>query len=851
MLDWLPQFVNGLGILAILSMCVAYIEPMAAVASKRILHDIIIGFLFGVVIVVVMLKPIELPIGATFDPRGGPAILAAVFGGPIGALVAASIGAFGRYYLIGGPVALGGAVGFLLYGVFGLLALWAIRRWSLEINHTVLAVIGALGTLAVLPAFIVSVDPQTAFQIIKKAGLIVLANNIASTVIVGLALEFSRRYVQLQRNLAKQQQEDAKLSLVARETTNTVIITDAGGLIEWVNAGFTRTTGYTLEEAKGIKPSTLLQGPDTDPETIKKMSRYLAQGIGFDVEILNYHKDGTPYWVEISCQAIQEPDEPKKFIAIENDITLRKRESERAEKAEKMLLMAIDSIEDGFVLYDKDDRLVLANRVYKEFFQQGPEIIKPGVDFETILRASAKSDRYHLLDDAAERDLANRASRFEELIQARMTAHRSGGEMNQKLSDGRWLKVREQPTPDGGMVGVRIDITELKNAQEAAEASSLAKSEFLAAMSHEIRTPMTGILGMADLLLDEDLKPEWAEKVKRIKGASDGLLTILNDILDLSKLDAGKMLVEDITFEVRPLIDDVMSLSQQIFPASKVGVLAISAQIYENVTHSVKGDPTRLRQILINLLGNAIKFTEAGSVSLHCRIDPASGNLSFQVTDTGIGIKADVLRTLFNPFTQADASISRTYQGTGLGLSICQRLVNLMNGSIGVDSEFGEGTTFWFTLPFMAVAEHAQGAEREASAPRAEARSLKVLIAEDVELNRIVLEGILMKTGYDLHMVHNGFEAVRAAETDTFDLILMDARMPVMSGIEATREIRMLEGEKGQVPIIALTADVMRESQEAFIAAGMNDFVSKPISTDALYKAIEKAIEQRTSGSVG
>ena len=250
----------------------------------------------------------------------------------------------------------------------------------------------------------------------------------------------------------------------------------------------------------------------------------------------------------------------------------RKLATERAENAERMLPMAIDSIDDGFVLFDKEDRLVLANRKYKGFFRRGHEVIKPGVDFETILRASAEDGSYILPPPTDPFRPTDPAAELEEYIRARVKAHKAGGEINQKLRDGRWLRLRERPTPEGGVVGLRIDITELKEAQEAA---NVAKSEFLASMSHEIRTPMTGIMGMADLLLNEDIKPESAEKVRNIKGASEELLTILNDILNLSKLEAGKMPVEEIVFEVRPLIEDVISLSKQLSPPSKSGLVAI------------------------------------------------------------------------------------------------------------------------------------------------------------------------------------------------------------------------------------------------------------------------------------
>lgn len=840
-MDLLADFTESLALLAALSAAIAFLQPLHRSVGHRMLRDAGLGVLFGVVILVVIVHPITLPNGATFDPRGGPAILAGVFAGPVGAAVAAAMGAAGRYYIVGGPFALGGAVGFLLYGGFGVGVWWLLQRGALVLTWRSLLAVGTLGTIIVLPAFFVSVDPATALQVIRSAGAILLVNNLASTLIVGGLVLVARRYLDMSRALAERRLEDAKLSLVARKTTNTVIITDATGRIEWVNEGFTRATGYQVDEVIGSKPGHLLQGPDTDPETVRHMSERLAKAQGFEVEILNYTKAGVPYWVEIRCQPIEEPGEPLRFIAIETDITRKKEALDRANRAEQTLLTAIESIEDAFVLFDADDRLLLANSKYKEYYPESADLLEPGMRFEDIIRIGAERGQY-----------AEAVGRIDEWVAQRMEAHLSGERgVEQKLNDGRWLKVSERRMPDGGIVGFRVDVTELKNAREAAESASRVKSEFLASMSHEIRTPMTGVMGLADLLLDDDLAPTSKDKVLRIKDATNALLGIINDILDLSKLDARKLEIERIDFELKPLIEDVVALFRQTCPAGKIDRLEIAGEIDANLPRSLRGDPTRLRQILINLVGNGVKFTEEGSVRVTATCTPGDTTpmMTFRVSDSGIGIAKDVLPRLFEDFTQADASISRNYHGTGLGLAICKRLVTLMGGEIGVESETGAGSTFWFTIPFEAVADaDLSPAAPPAAKPAGRRRPLSILVAEDAELNQMIIESIVAKLGHRTTCVADGAEAVAAVASGDYDLVLMDVRMPIMSGPDATRQIRRMAGPKAGIPIIALTADVMEENRRSYFEAGMAAFVPKPINPDELADAIDRAAAASAGG---
>jgi len=380
--------------------------------------------------------------------------------------------------------------------------------------------------------------------------------------------------------------------------------------------------------------------------------------------------------------------------------------------------------------------------------------------------------------------------------------------------------------------------------RETADAANATKSRFLATVSHEIRTPMTGIMGFADMLLDEDLPETAHDMVARIKYSASSLLTVINDVLDISKLDADKLETENVNFNPAVLINDVMAfIFSSRLPDEQARVRA-EVQIDEGFPEAVSADPTRLRQILVNLVGNAKKFTENGAVILKCGLGDAPSTMKFEVVDTGIGIDTETQQNLFDDFVQADSSISRKYHGTGLGLAICRRLVDLMGGDIGVESAPGKGSTFWFTLPYVPVADVVLFGDPLVHMPRnyKATKPLHVLVVEDNEINQMIIGNILGKIGYDYIIAGNGIEAVDAVKAADFDIILMDVRMPELSGPEATRQIRGLGGKKGDVPIIALTADAMTENRQSYFDAGMNDFVSKPIDIVQLASAINNAL---------
>ncbi|GHC56943.1 hybrid sensor histidine kinase/response regulator [Neogemmobacter tilapiae] len=485
---------------------------------------------------------------------------------------------------------------------------------------------------------------------------------------------------------------------------------------------------------------------------------------------------------------------------------------------------AIEAIPDGFVLFDRQDRLISCNQRYRDLYSAAASAIRPGVYFEDILRAGLAQGLH-----------VDALGREEEWLADRMRSHLlAEGASEQNLADGRWIRVYDHSTPDGGRVGLRIDITPAKEqqaaleaARAAAEAANRAKSAFLANMSHEIRTPMNGVVGMAELLCDTDLSEEQKLFAETIRSSGEALLVIINDILDYSKIEAERLTLHPEPFDLERTIHEVAMLLQ---PRAKAKGIDIMIDFDMFLPTYFVGDPGRLRQILTNLLGNAVKFTDQGHVLIRVvGIEQGDGTQDLHVTveDTGIGIPAEHLDNIFGEFNQVESAANRKFEGTGLGLAITRRLVEHMGGSVWVDSELGKGSSFGFRLS-LPVAEESGAAELPQGIRRA-------LVVHAQLINRTILERQLTPCGIQVTFCRSGADVLALLDKDQdFELLLADQDLSDMDGLTLAARLR----DKGcTVPVLLMSVNPMalREQGADELLAGI---VQKPVLRSELYRKL-------------
>ena len=527
---------------------------------------------------------------------------------------------------------------------------------------------------------------------------------------------------------------------------------------------------------------------------------------------------------------------------------------QRAREAEQLLRDGIEGMSECFALFDAEDRLVLCNEKYRAMHMELAPLIGPGVTFEEIIRASAEAGH-----------IAEAAGRIDQWVAERLARHRNpDGPFEHQLTNGRWFLIDERRTRDGGIVGVRTDITRLKQQEwalrdsaakmrqlaaaneaerERAEAANRAKSDFLAVMSHEIRSPLNGIIGYTDLLLDSPLNPGQREQARIVRQCGNALITVIDDILDFSKIEAGKLDLACDHFDLAEALDGVAAIMGAA--AANKG-LQLTVAVAAGVPRGLKGDEHRLRQVLLNLVSNAVKFTESGSVDIGVETvteAPDRVRLRFIVSDTGVGIPLEAQPRLFDAFYQVEGTYRRKVGGTGLGLAICGKLVELMGGEIGVQSMPGLGSRFSFTAEFARGERQARLAEVAAAAAESDA-PLHILLVDDLEINREVAGALLTQAGHSVDFARNGAEAVAAVSANGYDLVLMDVQMPVMDGYEATTRIRSLPVGKRAIPILAMTAYATRQDIERCTLVGMNGHIAKPIDRRTLLGAIRSLAGQ-------
>jgi PAS domain S-box-containing protein len=712
-------------------------------------------------------------------------------------------------------------------------------------------------------------DPSASVEIEKRylhrSGQIVWARTRISLVLDGSGLPsyFVVHIEDISRQkLAEEalRESEERFRIMADGCPTIMWVTDSEGGIRFVNRTCNAFFGTTFEQVEGRNWQPLIH-PDDAPEYLGAFLRAVQERAPFRAEARIRHVDGEWRWVSSYAEPRWSRNgEFLGHVGLSPDITQRKHAEQALRGSEEKFRQLAENVREVFwIVASAGNEMIYVSPAYEQVWARSRDsLYQSPMSWQEAIHP----------DDVAQAHL---------LFARQMQGESVDSEYRIRTPDGqeKWIRDRAFPIRDQSgelirIAGIAEEITqqkryeaELIRAREAAEAASRAKSEFVANMSHEIRTPMNGVIGMTGLLLDTDLTAEQRQYAEIVRASGESLLAVINDILDFSKIEARKLELEVLDFDLR----EVLETSIEVLSPSALGKgLRLQYVMGPEIPERLKGDYGRLQQVLLNLGGNAIKFTSQGEVIIRVCLDREHNDsawIRFSVEDTGIGIPAERQAEIFSPFTQADGSTTRKYGGTGLGLAICSQLVELLGGRIGVESEPGKGSKFWFTTVFEKQAAgplaEVQNAHElivdsdEGSRPKYTLRKCpgRILLAEDNITNQQVALAILQKFGCAADAVANGKEALASLRNISYDLVLMDCQMPEMNGYEAAACIRDPRSgvRNPQVPIIAVTAHAMQGDREKCLAVGMNDYIAKPVQPSTLAAILDKWLPQDPTGA--
>lgn len=664
---------------------------------------------------------------------------------------------------------------------------------------------------------------------------------------VNLAIQRVRLYTEASQN-------EQRHRSVIENVREVIFQADAAGVWTYLSPAWTQITGFDVADTIG-KPMVDFVHPNDRAGRMSDLQALVSDGCrSCQCEVRYLTVSGEFRWLDTHAWPLQTPGGGVSGMSgVLNDITERKLAEEELQVQQKFALYVMNTMGQGLTIAGTDGRWEYVNPAFAQMLGYAPE--------ELVGKTMAE---YLPVEER---------SRLERVRAGRLPGLASSYETRLQRADGSSLYALVTGTPHrrgnqfSGSISVVTDLTERQQIEQAlalardqaVEASRL-KSEFLATMSHEVRTPMNSILGMNELLLGTTLSDEQREYAEAVQLSAEGLLSVIDDILDFSKIEANKLALIEGDFQVRSATEEVC----EMFAATaRAKGLALTAAVAPEAPAWLYGDVGRLKQVLVNLISNAVKFTDRGQVNIVVRVVDTTADrctLRFEVVDTGIGISRIAHQRLFEPFTQVDGSMARKHSGAGLGLAISKRLVELMGGEIGVDSEAGAGAAFWFTVQCRLVlsAPAAAGAEAAGGAgPRSpaldRAAGVRILLAEDNPVNQRLAVLQLERLGYVVHAVADGRMAVDSIlqAPHAYDLVLMDCQMPVIDGFEATRAIRLSDSPARCIPVIAMTANAMQGDREACLAAGMDDYVSKPVRPAQLDQVLRRWLSQPSGDSPG